>query len=135
MPSCKSRSWVIRTSSLRQELQLTACESGKHDGLEGTTCLIRIRPANLTSSSHSAIYQHGALHVLHAFYCSWCILCATRAMAQGATIAMTVRDSIELTLDRSSNKRCLRSSNSNPLAAAPWSSVQQYGVPFGVLVH
>src|SRR5271170_1938661 len=102
MPSCKSRSWVIRMSSLRQELQLTACESGKHDGLASTTCLIRVGLANLTSNSHSAIYQHSALHALHAFYCSWCLLCATRAVAQGATIAMTVPRQYRNNLDRSS---------------------------------
>jgi len=85
-------------SSLRQGLQLTACENGKHDGSAGITCLIRVGPANLTSSTHSAIYQHSALHALHTFYYSWCLLCATRAMAQGATIAMTVQHSLELAL-------------------------------------
>jgi hypothetical protein len=98
------------------------CESGKHDGPAGTTCVIRVGLANLTFSWRSAIYQHGALH---AFYCSWCSL-ATWPMTRGPTTAITVPKQYRTILDRSSNKQ-------RPSSVDPWSQILQYGVTFGVL--
>jgi hypothetical protein len=69
------------------------CESGKHDGPAGTTYVIRVGPANLTSSWRSAIYQHGALH---AFYCS--LLPCYLADDLGANHSHNCPSSIELSL-------------------------------------